>query len=60
MEDWINLINEDVGLLLNFEMQTTLSSFRRSNSANIKPTVKAPKNNISICFKEEIQCLMGL
>ncbi|MGB9980177.1 hypothetical protein [Methanobacterium sp.] len=60
VEDWINLITEDVGLLFKFKMQTTLPSFQRSNSAKIKFTVKTPENYLPIYSKEEIQCLMGL
>jgi hypothetical protein len=40
LEDWINLISENVELLLKFEMQTTLNSFQGSDSAKIKPPLK--------------------
>jgi hypothetical protein len=55
IEDWIKLIQEDLDLLIKFDVQTRLSSF-----SNRIPK-KTPKrvNEISV-EKEEIQCLIGL
>lgn len=62
IEDWINLIKEDVNLLLKFRIQTTLNSFKKGNSAKIKPLKKAPKiqNKLQLHSKGKIQCLIGL
>ncbi|MGF7117605.1 hypothetical protein [Methanobacterium oryzae] len=62
IEDWINLIKKDVDLLLKFRMQTTLNSFKKGNSAKIKPPQKVPKveNKLQFHSKEKIQCLIGL
>lgn len=45
VEDWINLLSEDVDLLLKFKMQSTLESFRSRNSARIKFSPKTLENN---------------
>ena len=62
IEDWINLIDEDVDLLLKFKMQSTLESFPSRNSARTKLSFRAPQieSTLPTCPKEEIQCLMGL
>ena len=62
VEDWINLIDMNVNLLLKFRMQTTLNSFQKGNSAKIKPQIKTPKleNRLQLRSKEKIQCLIGL
>ncbi len=55
IEDWIKLIQEDMDLLIKFDVQTRLTSF------NNRIPEKTPKrvNEISV-EKEEIQCLIGL
>jgi hypothetical protein len=57
IEDWIKLIQEDLDLLIKFDVQTRLSSFNN----RIHKKIKTPKrvNEISV-EKEEIQCLIGL
>ncbi len=62
VEDWMNLISEDVDLLLKFKMQSTLGSFRSRNSARTKLSFINPpiESTLPTCPKEEIQCLMGL
>ena len=45
VEDWINLISEDVDLLLKFKMQSTLGSFRSRNSARTKLSFNTLENN---------------
>jgi hypothetical protein len=45
VEDWINLLSEDVDLLLKFKMQSTLESFRSRNSARIKFSPKNLENS---------------
>jgi len=51
IEDWINLIQDDMDLLIKFDTQTTLSSFNKIKKAK-------PKTNE--LYKAQIQCLMGL
>ncbi|MBI5681325.1 MAG: hypothetical protein HZC47_10555 [Methanobacterium sp.] len=58
VEDWINLIKEDMGLLIKFNVQTTLNSFKGRSHKKIKPPKKI--NETSSLHKEKIQCLMGL
>ncbi|HML04510.1 MAG TPA: hypothetical protein VK426_01935 [Methanobacterium sp.] len=56
VEDWINLIMEDMDLLIKFNVQTTLNSF----SSRYQKT-KSPKiSEVTSIQKEHIQCLMGL
>ena len=56
IEDWIKLIQEDMGLLIKFDVQTRLSSFN-----NIPKKKKNPKKALDVTVeKEEIQCLIGL
>jgi len=45
IEDWINLIDEDVDLLLKFKMQSTLKSFQSRNSARTKLSFRTLENN---------------
>ena len=58
IEDWINLIQNDMDLLIKFDVQTTLNSFNK----RIPEKSKTPKriNEISNVQKDEIQCLIGL
>jgi hypothetical protein len=57
IEDWIKLIQEDLDLLIKFDVQTRLSSFNN----RIPEKKKAPRKATEISVgKEEIQCLMGL
>jgi len=58
IEDQINLIRDNVALLLQFEMQTTLNSFK-NNSTKIKPPLKTlPLGNKFPYSKEKIQFLI--
>jgi hypothetical protein len=55
IEDWIKLIQEDLDLLIKFDVQTRLSSF------NNRTPKKVSKKAIDVAVeKEEIQCLIGL
>lgn len=58
VEDWMNLIKEDMNLLIKFNVQTTLNSFNGRSHKKVKPPKKI--NETSSVHKEEIQCLMGL
>ena len=58
IEDWINLIKEDMDLLIKFDVQTTLNSFK--NRIPEKPEPPKRINEISNVQKDEIQCLIGL
>jgi hypothetical protein len=58
MEDWINLIQEDMDFLIKFDVQTTLNSFNNSIIRKIGP--ENDTNQITNLHKEKIQCLMGL
>ena len=49
VEDWVNLIRDDMDLLIKFDVQTRLNSF--SDKRNVSA------ENIQ---KEKIQCLIGL
>ena len=55
IKDWIDLIQDDMDLLIKFDMQTKLNSFQEYCKS--KAPKKATEINVS---KEEIQCLMGL
>lgn len=56
VEDWINLIMEDMGLLIKFNVQTTLNSF-----SNMEAKTKSPEiSEVTSIQKKKIQCLMGL
>lgn len=51
VEDWINLIQEDMDLLIKFDTQTTLNSFQNKSHERIKPKNKLmrlilPRKNI--------------
>lgn len=56
VEDWINLIQEDMDLLIKFDTQTILNSFK--GREKIKPKNKI--NEVNNIQKERIQCLIGL
>lgn len=58
VQDWINLIQEDMDLLLKFNEQTTLHSFK--NRPPVKREITRRVDELSQVNKEEIQCLMGL
>lgn len=55
IKDWIDLIQDDMDLLIKFDVQTRLNSFQEY--CRSKTPQKATEVNI---VKEEIQCLMGL
>lgn len=54
LNDWINLVREDMDLLISFDMQTTLESF------NSPRKVKNSKKIHNTHLNKKIQCLMGL
>lgn len=58
IEDWINLIQEDMDFLIQFDTQTTLNSFNRKS--NKGKALKNEINSVDNIHKEQIQCLMGL
>jgi len=55
VEDWINLISEDMDLLIKFDTQTSLNSFNKSRARKIKQ-----RTGVNKIHKVQIQCLMGL
>ena len=57
IEDWINLIDEDVDLLLKFKMQSTLESFPSRNSAKTNLSFKTLENNSFRCTRtQSVRC----
>lgn len=76
VEDWINLIKEDMDLLIKFDVQTTLNSFHDESTEKIKAIenrrfsgrqkfiefLSAPKkvSEVTSINRGQIQCLMGL
>lgn len=58
VEDWINLIKEDMDLLIKFNVQTTLNSFHNERAKKIETPKKVCE--VKSVQKEQIQCLMGL
>lgn len=58
VEDWINLIKKDMGLLIKFDVQTTLNSFYNKSSKKIKPPKKV--GEVTSIPGEQMQCLIGL
>lgn len=76
VEDWINLIKEDMDLLIKFDVQTTLNSFHDESTEKIEAIenrrfsgrqkfiefLSAPKkvSEVTSINRGQIQCLMGL
>lgn len=76
VEDWINLIKEDMDLLIKFDVQTTLNSFHDESTEKIETIenrrfsgrqkfiefLSAPKkvSEVTSINRGQIQCLMGL
>ena len=58
IEDWINLIKNDMDFLIKFNTQTTLNSFNKIIHEKKEPKNKV--NEVNNIQKEKIQCLMGL
>jgi hypothetical protein len=58
VEDWINLIQEDMDLLIKFDVQTTLNSFHNESTEKIKTLKKV--SEVTSINRELIQCLIGL
>jgi hypothetical protein len=58
VEDWINLIQEDMDLLIKFDVQTTLNSFHNESTEKIKIPKKV--SEVTSINRELIQCLIGL
>lgn len=58
IEDWINLIQDDMDFLIKFDTQTTLNSFNNVNNHKIKSKNKIKK--LDSVHRANIQCLMGL